>query len=111
MPNLLVNGSAGIAVGMATNVAPHNLREVIDATIRLIENPAITIDELMVDTPDGQRLGLKGPDFPTAGFIHGTAGIRQAFHTGRGRIVMRARTHVEDMEKGNRQSIIVDELP
>jgi DNA gyrase subunit A len=112
VPNLLVNGSAGIAVGMATNVAPHNLREVIDATIRLIENPAITIDELMLDDPETKRLGLKGPDFPTAGFVHGVNGIRQAFHTGRGRIVMRARTHVEPIAgKSDREQIVVTELP
>ena len=112
VPNLLVNGSAGIAVGMATNVAPHNLREVIDATIRLIQNPDITIDELMLDDPSNNRLGLKGPDFPTAGFVHGITGIRQAFHTGRGRIVMRARTHTEPMAgKSEREQIVVTELP
>jgi len=112
VPNLLVNGSAGIAVGMATNVAPHNLREVIDATIRLIKNPAITIDELMVDDPSENRLGLKGPDFPTAGFVQGTAGIRQAFLTGRGRVVMRARTHVEPIPgRGEREQLVVTELP
>ncbi|HET8934553.1 MAG TPA: DNA gyrase subunit A [Polyangiales bacterium] len=112
VPNLLVNGSAGIAVGMATNVAPHNLREVIDATIRLIKNPAITIDELMVDDPSENRLGLKGPDFPTAGFVQGTTGIRQAFLTGRGRIVMRARTHVEPIAgKSDREQLVVTELP
>ncbi|HKP62399.1 MAG TPA: DNA gyrase subunit A [Polyangiales bacterium] len=112
VPNLLVNGSAGIAVGMATNVAPHNLREVIDATIRLIEKPEITIDELMLDDPSNNRLGLKGPDFPTAGFVHGIAGIRQAFHTGRGRIVMRARTQFEPIPgKNDREQIVVTELP
>jgi DNA gyrase subunit A len=112
VPNLLVNGSAGIAVGMATNVAPHNLREVIDCTIRLIENPSISIDELMLDDPERNRIGIKGPDFPTAGFIHGVAGIRQAFHTGRGRVVMRARTHVESIAgKTDREQIIVTELP
>ncbi|HEX7477917.1 MAG TPA: DNA gyrase subunit A [Polyangiales bacterium] len=112
VPNLLVNGSAGIAVGMATNVAPHNLREVIDATIRLIENPSLSIDELMLDEPEKNRLGLKGPDFPTAGFVHGIAGIRQAFHTGRGRIVMRARTMFEAIPgKNDRQQIVITELP
>ena len=113
VPNLLVNGSAGIAVGMATNVAPHNLREVVDATIRLIENPDITIDELMLDDPANNRLGLKGPDFPTAGFVHGITGIRQAFHTGRGRIVMRARTHTEQIpgKSAEREQIVVTELP
>jgi DNA gyrase subunit A len=112
VPNLLINGSSGIAVGMATNIAPHNLREVIDATIRLIERPEITIDELMLDEPEKNRLGLKGPDFPTAGFIHGVAGIRQAFHTGRGRIVMRARSHFEAIAgKSDREQIVVTELP
>jgi DNA gyrase subunit A len=112
VPNLLVNGSAGIAVGMATNVAPHNLREVIDATIRLIKDPAITIDQLMVDDPEENRLGLKGPDFPTAGFIQGTAGIRQAFLTGRGRVLMRARTGFEPIAgKNDREQIVVTELP
>jgi DNA gyrase subunit A len=113
VPNLLVNGSAGIAVGMATNVAPHNLREVIDSTIRVINNPDITIDELMLDDPSNNRLGLKGPDFPTAGFIHGITGIRQAFHTGRGRIVMRARTHTEAIpgKSAEREQIVVTELP
>jgi DNA gyrase subunit A len=112
VPNLLVNGSAGIAVGMATNVAPHNLREVVDATIRLIQNPEITIDELMLDDASNNRLGLKGPDFPTAGFVHGIAGIRQAFHTGRGRIVMRARTQFEPIAgKNDREQIVVTELP
>jgi DNA gyrase subunit A len=112
VPNLLVNGSAGIAVGMATYVAPHNLREVIDATIRLINNPAISIDELMVDDPENNRIGLKGPDFPTAGFVHGTAGIRQAFLTGRGRVVMRARSVVEPIVgKNDREQLVVTELP
>jgi DNA gyrase subunit A len=122
VPNLLINGSAGIAVGMATNIAPHNLTEVVDATVRVILNPAISIDELMLDEPaaddpsgfDGKpaRIGLKGPDFPTAGFIYGTAGIRQALHTGRGRIVMRARTAFEPMPgKGDREQLIVTELP
>jgi DNA gyrase subunit A len=112
VPNLLINGSSGIAVGMATNIAPHNLREIVDATIRVIENPEITIDELMVDDAATGRLGVRGPDFPTGGFIHGTAGIRQALHTGRGRIVMRARTHVEPIPgKTDRQQIVVTELP
>jgi len=117
VPNLLINGSAGIAVGMATNVAPHNLTEVVDATVRVILNPAISIDELMLDEPASEdeqagRIGLKGPDFPTAGFIYGTAGIRQALHTGRGRIVMRARTSFEPLPgKGDREQLIVTELP
>lgn len=109
-PNLLVNGSGGIAVGMATNVAPHNLREVVDATLRLIENSALTVDDLMQD--DGDRLGVKGPDFPTAGFIYGRAGVVQALRTGRGSVVMRARAKVEEMPTGKgREHIIVTELP
>ena len=110
-PNLLVNGSGGIAVGMATNVPPHNLREVVDATLRLIDNPALTVAELMVDDEQG-RLGVRGPDFPTAGFIYGTAGIRQALETGRGRILMRARATIEPMpSKNDREHIVVTELP
>lgn len=112
VPNLLINGSAGIAVGMATNVPPHNMREIIDATVRLIKRPEITIDELMVDEEEGERLGVKGPDFPTAGFIYGTSGIRQAMHTGRGRVVMRARSHFEDIPgRGDREQIVITELP
>ena len=103
IPNLLVNGSSGIAVGMATNVPPHNLGEVIDACLAILERPEITIDELIDIIP--------GPDFPTRGIIYGTAGVREGYRTGRGRIVIRARTHFEDLEKGNRQAIIVDELP
>ncbi|UZR29414.1 DNA gyrase subunit A [Methylococcus mesophilus] len=102
IPNLLVNGSAGIAVGMATNIPPHNLREVIDACLALIENPEATVQDLMAYIP--------GPDFPTAGIINGAAGIREAYLTGRGRIYLRARCHFEG-EEGGRQSIIVDELP
>ncbi len=104
IPNLLVNGSSGIAVGMATNIPPHNLSEVIDGCLALIDNPELTVDELMHYIP--------GPDFPTAGIINGRAGIIEAYRTGRGRIYMRARATVEDMEKGgNRQQIIVTELP
>jgi DNA gyrase subunit A len=102
VPNLLVNGAVGIAVGMATNIPPHNLREVIDATIALVRNPKITLAELMEIIP--------GPDFPTAGFICGRQGIVQAYQTGRGQIVMRARTLLEDGQRGKR-SIIVTELP
>jgi DNA gyrase subunit A len=102
VPNLLVNGSAGIAVGMATNIPPHNLREVIDACLALIENPEATVQDLMAYIP--------GPDFPTAGIINGAAGIREAYLTGRGRIYLRARCHFEG-EEGGRQTIIVDELP
>jgi len=112
IPNLLVNGSGGIAVGMATNVPPHNLREVVDATIRVIEDPEISVEQLMVDDADSGRLGVKGPDFPTAGFIYGTSGIHQAYRTGRGRVVMRARADVEKMPgKGDREMIVVTELP
>ncbi|MBM3346800.1 MAG: DNA gyrase subunit A, partial [Betaproteobacteria bacterium] len=102
-PNLLVNGSSGIAVGMATNIPPHNLSDIIEACHRLLERPDTGIDEL---------IGIvKAPDFPTAGIIYGVGGVREAYRTGRGRLVMRARTHVEELEKGNRQAIIVDELP
>lgn len=111
IPNLLINGSAGIAVGMATNIPPHNLAEIIDATIRLIANPDLTIDELMTDDPETGRLGVKGPDFPTAGFIYGTSGIRAAYHTGRGRVVMRARAEIEPMGKGDREQIVITEIP
>ena len=104
IPNLLVNGSSGIAVGMATNIPPHNLNEVIDATIALIDNPNLSIDELMQDY-------IPGPDFPTAGIINGRAGIVLAYRTGRGRIYVRAKTDIETDEKTNRQAIIVNELP
>ena len=103
IPNLLINGSAGIAVGMATNIPPHNIGEVIDACLALLDDPAIDIEELIKIVP--------APDFPTAGLIYGVAGVREGYLTGRGRVIMRARTHVEDMEKGNKQAIIVDELP
>jgi DNA gyrase subunit A len=102
VPNLLINGSAGIAVGMATNIPPHNLSEVVDGLILMIDNPDVTIPELMA--------AIKGPDFPTAGFIHGYEGIRQAFTTGRGIIQMRARAVIEE-GKGERESIVVTELP
>src|SRR5688572_29638997 len=112
VPNLLVNGSAGIAVGMATNIPPHNLREVIDATVRVIRNPDIGIDALMVDDEETGRSGITGPDFPTGGFIYGTVGIRAGYHLGRGKLLMRARTHVEEMPgKSDRQQIVVTELP
>ena len=103
LPNLLINGSAGIAVGMATNIPPHNLGEVLDACLHLLRNPDASIEELMERVP--------APDFPTAGIIYGTSGVRDAYRTGRGRVVMRARCHFEDLEKGQRQAIIVDELP
>ena len=103
IPNLLVNGSSGIAVGMATNIPPHNLTEVINATIALIGNAELTIAELMQFIP--------GPDFPTAGFINGSKGIREAYETGRGKIYMRARTHIESDDEKGMHSIIVTELP
>ena len=103
IPNLLINGSSGIAVGMATNIPPHNLCEVVDACRTLLNNPDTTIDELIELVP--------APDFPTAGIIYGVHGIREGYRTGRGRAVIRARTHFEDLEKGNRQAIVVDELP
>ncbi len=101
-PNLLVNGSAGIAVGMATNIAPHNLVEVINGCLALIDNPASSIGDLMAHIP--------GPDFPTAGIINGARGIHEAYHTGRGRIYVRARTEIEEMDNG-RLRIVVTELP
>ena len=103
LPNLLVNGSGGIAVGMATNIPPHNLNEVVDACLHLLANPQATVDDLMEIVP--------APDFPTAGIIYGINGVREGYRTGRGRIVMRARCHFEDIDKGQRQAIIVDELP
>ena len=104
IPNLLVNGSSGIAVGMATNIPPHNLNEVVDACLALLAQPELTIDELIEIIP--------APDFPTAGILYGTVGIKEGYRTGRGRVVMRARTHFEDLDKGGtRQSIIIDELP
>lgn len=102
-PNLLVNGSSGIAVGMATNIPPHNLGEIIAACLALIDNPLITIDELMEHVP--------GPDFPTAGLINGVRGIREGYRTGRGRLFMRARTHNEVEKRSGRDAIIVTELP
>lgn len=112
VPNLLINGSGGIAVGMATNIPPHNLAEVVDATIRLIENPDCTLDELMSDDPETGRRGVQGPDFPTAGFIYGRLGIRQAYETGRGRVVMRARAIIEEIPGGKgKEHIVITELP
>jgi DNA gyrase subunit A len=103
IPNLLVNGSAGIAVGMATNIPPHNLNEIIDACLFLLKNPEATVDDLMGIVP--------APDFPTAGIIYGINGVKDGYRTGRGRVVMRAKCHFEDIDKGQRQAIIVDELP
>ena len=103
IPNLLINGSSGIAVGMATNIPPHNLSEVVDACLALLNNADVTIDEL-IDL-------LPAPDFPTAGIIYGVSGVREGYRTGRGRVVMRGKIHFEDIDKGNRQAIIIDELP
>ena len=102
-PNLLVNGSAGIAVGMATNIPPHNLNEVVDACLHMLRHPEASIDDLMEIVP--------APDFPTAGIIYGMQGVKEGYRTGRGRVVMRAKCHFEDIDKGQRQAIIVDELP
>ncbi|MFY7985361.1 MAG: DNA topoisomerase (ATP-hydrolyzing), partial [Burkholderiaceae bacterium] len=103
IPNLLINGSSGIAVGMATNIPPHNLSEVTAACLHLLDHPEASIEQLMEFVP--------APDFPTAGIIYGLSGVREGYRTGRGRVVMRARTHFEDIDKGQRQAIIVDELP
>ena len=104
LPNLLINGSSGIAVGMATNIPPHNLTEIVNACVAYIDNEAISIDEIMQHVP--------GPDFPTAAIIFGTSGIREAYRTGRGRVMVRARVEIEvDEKRNNRQSIIVTELP
>ena len=103
LPNLLINGSAGIAVGMATNIPPHNLNEVINACLALLDNDGISLEELMNHIP--------GPDFPTAGIINGRQGIREAYRTGRGRVYVRARVDIETDEKNGRQAIIVHELP
>ena len=103
IPNLLVNGSAGIAVGMATNIPPHNLKEVVQGCLALLDNPELTIDDLMDYIP--------GPDFPTGAIINGRAGIVAAYRTGRGRAVVRAKASIEPMEKGSRESIIITEIP
>ncbi|MEM5345197.1 DNA gyrase subunit A [Paraburkholderia azotifigens] len=103
IPNLLINGSSGIAVGMATNIPPHNLNEIVDACHHLLKNPEATIDELIEIVP--------APDFPTAGIIYGVQGVRDGYRTGRGRVVMRAATHFEEIDRGQRMAIIVDELP
>ena len=102
-PNLLVNGSSGIAVGMATNVPPHNLKEVVDAVCLMIDNPDATTDELMGVLP--------GPDFPTGGIIMGTSGIKEAYETGRGTITVRSKVHVENIGKGGRHRLVVTEIP
>src|SRR6185295_1775341 len=101
-PNLLVNGAGGIAVGMATNIPPHNLGEIVDACVALIDDPALTIDDLIQIVP--------GPDFPTGGFILGRAGIRGAYHDGRGSIVMRGKVAFETLRK-EREAIVISEIP
>src|SRR3712207_5232214 len=101
-PNLLVNGAGGIAVGMATNIPPHNLGEVIDGCIAFIENPALTVEDLIEVIP--------GPDFPTGASIMGRSGTRNAYHTGRGSIVMRAKSHVEEIRK-DREALVFTEIP
>src|SRR5690606_38186148 len=103
LPNLLVNGSSGIAVGMATNIPPHNLAEVVDGCMFVLRNPQCSVDELMEIIP--------APDFPTGGIIYGMSGVREGYRTGRGRVVMRAKTHFEDIDRGSRQAIVVDALP
>ena len=103
LPNLLVNGSSGIAVGMATNIPPHNLNEVVDGCLHMLRNPDATVDDLMEIIP--------APDFPTAGIIYGINGVKDGYRTGRGKVVMRAKCHFEDIDRGQRQAIIVDELP
>lgn len=103
MPNLLINGSSGIAVGMATNIPPHNLNEVVDGCQLLLQNPQASIDDLIAVIP--------APDFPTAGIIYGIAGVRDGYRTGRGRVVMRGKTHFEEIDRGQRNAIIIDELP
>jgi len=103
LPNLLVNGASGIAVGMATNIPPHHLGEVVDGCLLVLRNPDATIDELIELIP--------APDFPTAGIIYGLEGVREGYRTGRGRVVIRAKTHFEEIDRGTRTAIIVDELP
>ncbi|HET6724523.1 MAG TPA: DNA gyrase subunit A [Gammaproteobacteria bacterium] len=103
LPQLLINGSSGIAVGMATNIPPHNLGEVVDACVALVDDPGLTIEQLMKFLP--------GPDFPTAGIINGARGIKEAYLTGKGRVYLRARTHIEEDERTGKQTIVVTELP
>jgi DNA gyrase subunit A len=103
VPNLLINGSAGIAVGMATNIPPHNLNEVVDACLHMLQNPQASVDDLMEIIP--------APDFPTAGIIYGISGVKDGYRTGRGRVVMRAKCHFEPIDRGQREAIIVDEIP
>lgn len=117
-PNLLINGTVGIAVGMATSLAPHNPAEILDAIVRVIDQPAISLGELMQDEPEAQakalnrepRLGIKGPDFPTGGIIRGRGGIIEAYSSGRGKVTIRGRCHVEEIGK-DRQQIVIDQIP
>jgi len=103
IPNLLINGSSGIAVGMATNIPPHNLTEVVDGCLALLANPDLQVDDLIAYIP--------APDFPTSGIIYGTEGVKEGYRTGRGRVIIRARTHTEEADKGSRAAIVIDELP
>ena len=103
IPNLLINGSSGIAVGMATNIPPHNLTEVVDGCLALLANPDLEVDDLIAYIP--------APDFPTSGIIYGTEGVKEGYRTGRGRVIIRARTHTEEADKGSRAAIVIDELP
>ncbi len=103
IPNLLINGSSGIAVGMATNIPPHNLKEVVDSMVAYIENPDITVSDLIQYIP--------GPDFPTQGIIYGRQGIREAYETGKGHIILRARASIEQYRKDGREAIIITEIP
>jgi DNA gyrase subunit A len=117
-PNLLINGTVGIAVGMATSLPPHNPAEILDAIVRVIEHPEISLGELMQDEPEAQaraanrepRLGVKGPDFPTGGIIRGRGGIIDAYSTGRGKVTIRGRCHIEEIGK-DRQQIVIDQIP
>lgn len=116
-PNLLINGTVGIAVGMATSMAPHNPGEILDAITRLVDKPEITLAELMTDEVDAKgnvvRRGVKGPDFPTGGVIHGRSGIVEAYATGRGKVTIRGRVHVEEIgnKSGDRQQLVIDSIP
>src|SRR5262249_44674950 len=114
-PNLLINGTVGIAVGMATSLAPHNPTEILDAIVRVVDKPEITLTELMTDEvgPDGKviRRGVKGPDFPTGGVSRGRAGIAEAYAPGRGKIRARGTLHLEDLGRGDRQQIVIDSIP
>ncbi|MCS6797792.1 MAG: DNA gyrase subunit A [Myxococcota bacterium] len=112
VPHLLLNGTSGIAVGMTSEIPPHNLREIVDATVRLIRNPRLELEDLLRDDPESGRLGIRGPDLPTGGIVHGTVGFRRAYATGSGSLTVRARAHVEPVPgKADRKQIVVTELP